>query len=466
MHQSLTVERRATGAAQLDGVVDISRDRDLVERCQGGDQSSFAELYDRYHRRLLRFCLRRLHQPNDAEEAVQEAFTRAWRALPRFGGERRFYPWLTVIAGNVCTDILRRRSRLVPMEELPLTVNDYGEDVDAALLRQVDLTMATEALSHLSERHQRVLRLRESSGWSTQRIAEQEGVAVPAVDTLLWRARQALKREFVALAEASGKLGAAAGCSLLALRRFGARHALQAASRLPVPASLTSGRGPGAIVASVALAGAAIAGGGVALVTSGSGHARPNPPAATSARVRPVPSSAGGGAVNGGAAGGQHPAMPVSPPTSGGGSIASAAGASPGAGQSGTTGASGTGSAGSTGSGGSGSPLAGAPGLPTPAPQATGIVTALAGIVGSGSGLTGGLSPVLGSGSSSSAPTAGATSLLSGAGADLVPGAVAGGTSPLVQGLASALGGLLPGVPGSGSATTGSGPATSGTPAG
>ncbi|MGH8987268.1 MAG: RNA polymerase sigma factor, partial [Acidimicrobiales bacterium] len=87
----------------LDDAVDLARDRELVERCQEGDVQSFAELYDRYYGRLLRFCFRRLHSHDDAEEAAQEAFTRAWRAMPNFGGERRFYPWLTVIAGNVCT---------------------------------------------------------------------------------------------------------------------------------------------------------------------------------------------------------------------------------------------------------------------------------------------------------------------------------------------------------------------------
>ena len=65
----------------------------------------------RYYERLLRFCLRRLNDRHEAEDAAQEAFARAWKALPRFAGERRFYPWLTVIAGNICTDMLRRRSR-------------------------------------------------------------------------------------------------------------------------------------------------------------------------------------------------------------------------------------------------------------------------------------------------------------------------------------------------------------------
>ena len=92
--------------------VDLGRDRALVERCQRGDSAAFANLYARYYERLLRFCLRRLSDRHEAEDATQEAFARAWKALPNFAGERRFYPWLTVIAGNICTDALRRRSRI------------------------------------------------------------------------------------------------------------------------------------------------------------------------------------------------------------------------------------------------------------------------------------------------------------------------------------------------------------------
>jgi RNA polymerase sigma-70 factor (ECF subfamily) len=247
----------------LDGAVDLARDRDLVERCQAGDEAAFADLYARYQLRLHRFCLRRVHAADDADEAVQEAFAKAWRALPRFGGERRFYPWLTVIAANVCTDILRRRSRTILMDEMPLRALEApGPDVDDGLMRNVDLAMASEALGRLSDRHQRVLQLREATQLSAQRIAEREGLAVPAVDTLLWRARQAFKREFVALSEAGG-LAAAVGVALGSLRRSFARLTGRLASWLPSPT-----RGPAGFVAAAALAGAVAVGGGVAVLAS------------------------------------------------------------------------------------------------------------------------------------------------------------------------------------------------------
>lgn len=320
----------------LDGAVDLARDRGLVERCQAGDETAFADLYARYRQRLHRFCLRKLHAPDDADEAVQESFAKAWRALPRFGGERRFYPWLTVIAANVCTDILRRRSRTVPMDEMPLrALEATGTDVDDGLIRSVDLAMAVEALGKLSDRHQRVLQLREATQLSAQRIAEQEGLAVPAVDTLLWRARQAFKREFAALSEAGG-LGAFVGIVAGPFRRTASRIAARLASWMPGPT-----RGPGAFAAA-ALAGAAAVG-GVALVAFAPAPAGPRAahPALLSPGAAPhTPTASVAGAARGpvttgtrgrgstDAAGGggavfRSPSAPAVPPTAAAGPVTS-----------------------------------------------------------------------------------------------------------------------------------------------
>ena len=184
----------------------------LVERCQAGDSAAFGNLYARYYERLLRFCLRRLNDRHEAEDAAQEAFARAWKALPRFAGERRFYPWLTVIAGNICTDMLRRRSRSTPTDDMELTaqhpVGVVGEDTSEELvLAAVDGELVNRALDRLSTRHRHVLAMREGSGWTYQQIADHEGVEIGTIETLLWRARQALKREFAAVSESEGGTG-------------------------------------------------------------------------------------------------------------------------------------------------------------------------------------------------------------------------------------------------------------------
>jgi len=242
--------------------VDLNRDRALVERCQAGDSAAFGNLYARYYERLLRFCLRRLNDRHEAEDAAQEAFARAWKALPRFAGERRFYPWLTVIAGNICTDMLRRRSRSTPTDALELTaqrpvgvvVEDTSEEL---VLAAVDGELVNRALGRLSTRHRHVLAMREGSGWTYQQIADHEGVEIGTIETLLWRARQALKREFAVVSESKEALAG----FLIATGALIRRTVFRAAHR---GATVHHSRGGGSggmrnAVAGVAVTGAAVA---------------------------------------------------------------------------------------------------------------------------------------------------------------------------------------------------------------
>lgn len=177
--------------------VDIDRDRDLVCRFQAGDIEAFDALYVRYFARLTRFCAKRLEDPSDAEELAQEAFARAFRALPRLKGEQRFYPWLTVIAARVCVDQYRSRCRAAKVPKFEDRGVDGGQD---AVFDEVDRAHVTAAMQQLRPRHRDVLRLREEMGWTYNTIAEHYDVSVGTVQLLIFRARHALRREFHAIA--------------------------------------------------------------------------------------------------------------------------------------------------------------------------------------------------------------------------------------------------------------------------
>lgn len=173
--------------------VDLDRDRTLVQRFQAGDDAAFGELYRRYHDRLERFCLKRVGDQHAAEEVAQEAFTRALAALQSLEGDRRFYPWVSVIASRLCIDHHRRQARTEATSDPdPGPVTGGQEEI----VDSVDKTLAVAALARLAPRHQDVLQLREVEGWSYQRIAEHYGVRVGTIETLLFRARRALRREF------------------------------------------------------------------------------------------------------------------------------------------------------------------------------------------------------------------------------------------------------------------------------
>lgn len=197
--------------------VDPIRDRELVERFQAGDQSGFEDLYRRYYGRLYRFCLKRTTDPHIAEEVTQESFVRAFRALDHFGGERRFYPWLSVIAARICIDNYRRSGTVEVAGDIDAGSTDGGVE---RVVDEVDVELLRRALSRLSPRHREVLRLREEERWSYDHIASHLDITLGSVEALLWRARRALRREYLAVVTYDSRLAGVPAIGWL-LRRLG-----------------------------------------------------------------------------------------------------------------------------------------------------------------------------------------------------------------------------------------------------
>src|SRR4051794_6240436 len=155
--------------------VDLDRDAALVERFQTGDEAAFVDLYQRYFGRLRRYCQRRLGHSYDAEEAAQEALLRAYRALPTFSGDKRFYPWLRVIAANICADMCKRKPVLAPLDA------DRGDVVVDAVFDVLDREQVQAALEGLAPRHQAALSL-WAEGYPSRDIADELGCSRGAVD--------------------------------------------------------------------------------------------------------------------------------------------------------------------------------------------------------------------------------------------------------------------------------------------
>lgn len=246
--------------------IDLARDRCLVEAWQAGDTAAFDELYRAYFDRLRIFCERRVGSAA-AEEVAQDAFVKALRALPRFSGERRFYPWLTVIASRLCIDHVRRQGRIQPRDDIDPGSVDDGHDARISL--QTDLANLDRALGRLGPRHAEVLDLREFRGLTYDQIAGHLGVPHSTVEALLFRARKALRREFHAVS--AERLAAVPGLGWV-LTRLG-----RVRDRLAV-AGLDVG----------ALGGMAAAGAVTAVLVALPGGPAPAPQAVTSAAGRPA----------------------------------------------------------------------------------------------------------------------------------------------------------------------------------
>lgn len=178
----------------------------LVDRALAGDRASFGRLVRRYERLLFRIVGGFLRNPADVEEVAQEAFIRAFEALPTFRPGAPFRPWLAQIATRLCYDRLRRRqrSREVAWEELPLAEQQAARDLAAGAGPQDRLAardLAERALSCLAPKDRRAVILAHLQGFTTAEVAQTLGCSALAVRLRLHRARRTMRRAVDALLE-------------------------------------------------------------------------------------------------------------------------------------------------------------------------------------------------------------------------------------------------------------------------
>ena len=167
-------------------------DDELVRRVTGGDVGSYGILVERYYERSLRFGMRMLGNRADAEEAVQNAFVRVYRALDRYDARSRFEPWLFQIVANQCRTLgakRRRRERtFVPID----ATHDFGEPPAAAGVHEA--LDVQRALLQLSPDHREALLLFYMEDRSYEDIADVTGVGVSALKMRVKRAREQLRK--------------------------------------------------------------------------------------------------------------------------------------------------------------------------------------------------------------------------------------------------------------------------------
>src|SRR3954454_5806875 len=193
-----------------------TRERDLLAAAQRGDEGAFSALIEARRGELHAHCYRMVGAVHDAEDALQDAFLRAWRGLPRFEGRSSLRSWLYRIATNTCVDVIEKR----PKRVLPI---DYGPAADPhdspgePLIESVwvepypDETLGLEdglaapeatyeqregvelafvaALQHLPPNQRAVLILREVLGFSAKETASMLDTTPQSVNSALQRAR-------------------------------------------------------------------------------------------------------------------------------------------------------------------------------------------------------------------------------------------------------------------------------------
>jgi len=190
-------------------------DRQLVGRAQRGDKHAFELLVSKYQRRLGRLLSRFIRDAGEVEDVTQEAFIKAYRALPSFRGDSAFYTWLYRIGINTAKNYLASMGRRAP------TVTQYdaeeaegfdsGEqlrdpDTPENLLMSKQVAQAVnQSMDKLPEELKTAINLREIEGMSYEDIARIMDCPIGTVRSRIFRAREAIAEQLKPLLETTGK---------------------------------------------------------------------------------------------------------------------------------------------------------------------------------------------------------------------------------------------------------------------
>jgi len=180
-------------------------DQQLVERAQRGDKRAFELLVMKYQRKLGRLLSRMVRDPAEVEDVTQEAFIKAYRALPSFRGDSAFYTWLYRIGINTAKNYLVALGRRAPTStgfdnEDAETFEDAEQLRDTAtpeneLIGKEIATTVNRAMEQLPEDLRTAITLREIDGLSYEEIAAAMNCPIGTVRSRIFRAREAIAAE-------------------------------------------------------------------------------------------------------------------------------------------------------------------------------------------------------------------------------------------------------------------------------
>ena len=177
-------------------------DQQLVERAQRGDKRAFELLVEKYQRKLGRLLARFIRDPAEVEDVTQEAFIKAYRALPAFRGDSAFYTWLYRIGINTAKNYLMALGRRAPtsteVEAEDAEGFEDGEQLrdintpESMLLSKEIATTVNATIEQLPEELRTAIQLREIEGMSYEDIARIMDCPIGTVRSRIFRAREAI----------------------------------------------------------------------------------------------------------------------------------------------------------------------------------------------------------------------------------------------------------------------------------
>ncbi len=189
-------------------------DSQLVARAKRGDKRAFELLVEKYQRKLARLLARLIRDPGEVEDVTQEAFVKAYRALPSFRGDSAFYTWLYRIGINTAKNYLMALGRRAPtsteIEAGEAEGYEEGEQLrdintpESVLLSKEIATTVNAAIDELPEELRTAIQLRELEGMSYEEIARIMDCPIGTVRSRIFRARESIASRLRPLLETRG----------------------------------------------------------------------------------------------------------------------------------------------------------------------------------------------------------------------------------------------------------------------
>jgi len=173
----------------------------VIQRAQGDDAEALGEIYRLYARRVFGLCRYMLDSRESAEDTTNEVFLKLQRSIQSYDGSIPFIKWLLRVTGNQCIDVLRRRKRarqvIVEAEEGVEVINAVSSEPSplSAMLSTEERAQVRDAIAGLTENYRVPLVLRYYGELSYDEIALQMGLQRNYVATLIFRAKQELRRK-------------------------------------------------------------------------------------------------------------------------------------------------------------------------------------------------------------------------------------------------------------------------------
>lgn len=166
-----------------------------IERALRGDQGAFGQLMQRYAGAIYNLSYRMLGNPQDAEDAAQEIFLRAYTRLGSFDRTRRFSTWLLSVGSNYCIDVLRRRRfAWLSLDDAEYELPSSQPGPERSALRREQQAQVQDALQQLPDGYRLVTVLRYWHDLSYQEIEQVTGLPESTIKTRLFRARNMLAK--------------------------------------------------------------------------------------------------------------------------------------------------------------------------------------------------------------------------------------------------------------------------------